>query len=90
MAPTVICTLNILGTSQGKLVVTKMKVERLDDLDRSVLFLSEAAAFLKCDPRTLSKELKKGTVSHFTIGRRVYIPVATFRALLEGANRGKA
>ena len=67
-----------------------MKVEKLEELDRSVLFLSEAAAYLECDPRTLSKALKKGIISHFTIGRRTYIPVAAFRELLEGANRGEA
>lgn len=67
-----------------------MRVESLDELDRSVLFLSEAAAYLECDPRTLSKELKRGIVSHFTIGRRIYIPVAAFRELLEGVDRGEA
>ena len=61
-----------------------MKVEELSSLNRSVILVSEAARFLGCDPRTVSRAVKSGTIKGFTLGRRVYIPVRTFQNLLEG------
>lgn len=61
-----------------------MRVEELSKWKRSVLLVSEAARFLDCDPRTISRAVRAGSIRGFTIGRRVYIPIRTFQDLLEG------
>jgi hypothetical protein len=61
-----------------------VKVEELSKINRSVILVSEAAHFIGCDPRTISRAVKCGTINGFRLGRRIYIPVRTFQDLLEG------
>jgi len=87
MVPQIIRVLLTERVAAGRL--TMMRVEELSEWSRSVLLISEAARFLDCDPRTVTKAIKSGTITSFTIGKKTYIPIKPFRQLLEEGSNGQ-
>jgi excisionase family DNA binding protein len=61
-----------------------MTFKYLLDSDLAVISRSQAAEVLNCDPRTVSRGIAEGTIPSLKIGRRVFIPVAQFLALIQG------
>lgn len=53
----------------------------VDDGERLVITIKDAAAMLGVDPRTLSQGVKDGTIPAVQLGRRVLIPREPFLQL---------
>lgn len=49
---------------------------------KGAITVADAAAVLGCDPRTVSRAIAEGKVPSIPLGRRQYIPVAPFLAML--------
>ena len=57
----------------------------LEDFVRSsdaVISRTDAAALLKCDPRTVSRGIEEGSIPSIKLGRRKLIPLKPFLKLL--------
>jgi len=64
----------------------------LDDYmnsDEAVISRADAAALLKCDPRTVSRGIADGTIPSVPLGRRKLIPLKPFLRLLGLYEGGK-
>jgi excisionase family DNA binding protein len=59
-----------------------MTLDELRHSKKAVITRSEAAELLHCDARTVSRGIANNTIPSIKLGRRVFIPVPAFLAIL--------